>query len=133
MSTSLLSIACITGFVGDALLQIGVKNLHLGETTGWGLKTYFAQHGAAESTFIAGGMMSIFYVFVINTMPVTYLNLAICGILLDLFFRETMLFASLKGYYQYFNYFWSAVWGIIPMIMPLLIYDMFRKTLSQIV
>jgi len=129
MSLALVSIACLTGFIGDALLQIGSKNLHLGGTTGWGLKSYFAQHGAAESTFIAGGMMSIFYVFVMNTMHVTYLNLAICGIILDLIFRKTMLFASLKGYYQYFNYFWSAVWGIIPMIMPLLIYDIIRKML----
>jgi hypothetical protein len=59
----------------------------------------------------------------------TIIKLAIYGIILDLIFRKTMLFSSLKGYYQYFNYFWSAVWGAIPMIIPLLIYDIIKKML----
>lgn len=123
---SLLAIACITGFIGDMLLQIGVKQLHLGGPTGWGLKGYFSQHGSAESTFIAGGMMTIFYVL-LGSLPKTYTGLAIYGVILDFIFRKTMLFASLKEYYEYFNYFWSAVWGAIPMIIPLLIYDIIQK------
>ena len=123
---SLLAIACITGFIGDMLLQIGVKQFHLGGPTGWGLKRYFSLHGSAESTFIAGGMMTIFYVL-LGSLPKTYAVLAIYGVILDFIFRKTMLFASLKEYYEYFNYFWSAVWGAIPMIIPLLIYDIIQK------
>lgn len=118
----LIGIACATGIVGDSLLQLGVAN-GLGGPTGWGLKDYFKQHGRAESIFIAGGMMVIFFLILIcMRLPITFIVLAIYGVLLDLLFRETMIFKSLKGYYEYFNYFWSAVWGAIPMMMPLLIY-----------
>ncbi len=123
MST-IISIACITGFVGDASLQLLNKYLHFGGPTGWGLKGYFNQHGSVESTFIAGGMMTLFYVIYIYlfNVPLSYINLAIYGVVLDFIFRKTMLFPSLKGYYKYFNYFWSAVWGAIPMIIPLFIF-----------
>jgi len=119
---NIISIACLVGFIGDMLLQFGSKYLHLGGKTGWGLKEYFALHGSAESTFIAGGMMTLFYVlYDLVRLPMNYTYLAIYGILLDLFFRKTMLFASLKGYYEYFNYFWSAIWGAIPMVLPLFV------------
>ena len=116
----MIEIACITGFVGDALLQIGVKQ-GLGGPTGWGLKPYFKQHGSAESLFIAGGMMSLFYVIFSLFAKYTYLNLAIYGIVLDFIFRKTMIFSSLEGYYQSLNYFWSAFWGAVPMMLPLMI------------
>lgn len=119
---TLLEIACLTGFIGDILLQIGCKYLHFGGPSGWGLKEYFKQHGSAESTFIAGGMMTLFYILM-GSIPKTYPNLAVFGILLDLFFRKTMIFQSLKGYYEYFNYFWSGFWMAIPMMIPLLIYN----------
>ena len=117
----LISIACITGFVGDAGLQLLTKSM--GGPSGWGLKPYFQQHGAAESLFIAGGMMTIFYViylYVLGLTPNLY-YLAIYGIILDYIFRKTMLFPSLQGYYNNLNYFWSAFWGAIPMILPLVI------------
>ena len=121
----LIGIACAIGIVGDSLLQLGVAN-GLGGPTGWGLKDYFKQHGRAESIFIAGGMMVIFFLILIctpwPTRPITFIVLAIYGVLLDLLFREAMIFKSLRGYYEYFNYFWSAVWGAIPLMMPLLIY-----------
>ena len=132
MSQSLISIACLTGFIGDILLQIGVKYFHFGGPTGWGLKSYFEQHGATESTFIAGGMMSLFYVIFLQFFPLSYLNLAIYGIIVDLFFRKTMFFPSLKGYYEYFNYFWSAVWIVIPMFIPLLIFQLLMSKISFI-
>jgi hypothetical protein len=115
---NLVEIACLTGFIGDFTLQTGVK-MGLGGPTGWGLKEYFALHGAAESVFVAGGMMSLFYtLFLMSGLPVNYRNLALYGVFLDLVFRKLMIFASLKGYYEYFNYFWSAVWGIIPLCLP---------------
>lgn len=118
---NLIEAACLTGFAGDFLLQTGVK-MGLGGPTGWGLKDYFALHGSAECLFIAGGMMSLFYtLFILARIPVTYINLAIYGILLDFLFRKLMIFTSLKEYYEFFNYFWSAVWGAIPLCLPLLI------------
>ena len=120
----LIVISCIAGFVGDALLQFGSNVLKLGGQTGWGLKSYFAQHGSSESVFIAGGMMTVFYIIYLYflSFPINYVYLAIYGIILDFIFRKTEIFPSLRGYYGYFNYFWSAVWGAIPLILPLLIH-----------
>ena len=118
---NLVTLACLTGFTGDFLLQTGVK-MGLGGPTGWGLREYFALHGSAESLFIAGGMMSLFYaLFLLSGARLTYRNLALYGIFLDLIFRKLMIFKSLEGYYAYFNYFWSAVWGAIPLCLPFLI------------
>jgi len=127
----LISAACLTGFFGDLLLQIGCKRLHLGGPTGWGLKPYFEQHGAGESLFIATGMMTLFYVIYFYAgylffLPFSYTYLAIYGVILDLIFRKFMVFSSLKGYYQYFNYFWSAFWMGVPMMMPLAIFQFFN-------
>jgi len=124
---NIVLIACIVGFVGDASLQLG-SHFGLGGPTGWGLNDYFKQHRSAESLFIAGGMMSIFYVLLIlSKLPINFLTLAIYGVLLDLIFRKFMVFGSLKGYYNYFNYFWSAVWAIIPMWIPFAIYKLFNR------
>ena len=112
----LISIACFVGFIGDFLLQILAKKYD------WGLKDYFKQHGSIESLFIAGGMMSLFYIiYILLKLPLNYKYLAIYGIVLDFLFRKFMIFPSLKGYYSHLNYFWSAVWGAIPLMLPLLI------------
>jgi hypothetical protein len=118
----LFIIACLTGFFGDSMLQYGVKN-GMGGPTGWGLKDYFKQHGSGESLFIAAGMMTLFYsIFILLKIPLTYVNLAIYGVIIDLLFRKLMIFKSLKGYYSYFSYFGSALWIIIPMFIPFFIY-----------
>ena len=125
----LLGLACASGFFGDALLQT-LTHASLGGPTGWGLNQYFEQHGRAESMFVAAGMMTVFYaiyLFILR-LPVKWYYLAIYGVILDLIFRKTMLFPSLKGYYNHLNYFWSAVWGIIPMLLPLLLYQLVKKT-----
>ena len=116
-----ISIACFTGFIGDAMLQALTKFWGMGGKTGWGLIEYFRLHGAAESMFIASGMMTLFYVLylVVFGFPAKWYYLGIYGIIIDLIFRKTMLFSSLTGYYQQLNYFWSGFWGAIPMIMPL--------------
>jgi len=120
---NLVSIAALVGFFGDVLLQILVK-YNVGN---WGLKDYFKQHGSAESMFIATGMMALFYVIYLFTgLPVTIPYLAVYGVVLDLIFRLTRIFPSLDGYYKSLNYFESALWGIIPMILPLLIYQRFQ-------
>ena len=124
MKIDLISTACLVGFGGDFLLQTGSK-MGLGGPTGWGLKEYFAQHGSIEALFIAGGMMSLFYALYVNTgLPLNYQSLALYGIILDFVFRKLMIFPSLEGYYEYFNYFWSAVWGAIPLILPFFIYNL---------
>lgn len=120
MDGKLLAMACLTGFFGDAALQILTKRFNLGGPTGWGLKPYFAQHGTAESLFIAAGMLTLFYVIYLAVLPVNWVYLAVYGVVLDIFFRKTMLFPSLTGYYAHLNYFWSAFWGAVPMLIPLL-------------
>jgi len=120
----LIAISIITGFIGDILLQI-LTNAGMGTTTGWGLNEYFTQHGKVESTFIAGGMVGLFYVlYAFTGLPFKIQYLAFYGIILDLIFRLTNLFPSLKGYYKHLNYFWSGVWGAIPMIIPILLYKL---------
>jgi hypothetical protein len=120
-----VSLACVTGFAGDALLQTGVK-LNMGGPTGWGLKDYFKQHGAVEALFIPGGMLTIFFVIYIYVLqlPLTYTNVAVYGIIIDLIFRKTRLFPSLDKYYEYFDYLGSAVWIAIPMMIPLFLLKM---------
>ena len=121
----LVSIACIVGFIGDALLQLFTKYFNMGGPTGWGLKEYFIQHGSTESLFVAGGMMSLFYVLYIHVLklPFSYQGLAVYGILLDLLFRKLEIFQSLSGYYSHLNYFESGLWGAIPMILPYFIFS----------
>jgi len=120
----LVAIATLVGFFGDALLQVLVCN-GLGGKTGWGLKSYFQQHGRAESMFTAAGMLAVFYTFyIVLKLPLKWYWLVLYGVLLDLFFRLTMVFQSLKGYYSALNYFWSAVWGAIPILLPLLIWKL---------
>lgn len=121
INLQLITISCLTGFIGDYILQILIN--FMGGKTGWGLRDYFKQHGSAESVFIAGGMMTLFYIIylILLGLPAIWYYLAIYGIILDLFFRETMIFSSLQGYYDHLNYFWSAFWGAVPMILPLVI------------
>jgi len=123
-----VSSAFIAGFVGDASLQIATKKLNMGGPTGWGLKEYFKQHGTTESLFIAGGMMTLFYIIYLDVLnlPLNYMYLAIYGVILDFIFRKFIIFPSLKGYYQHLNYFWSAFWGAVPMIIPLFVYLKFK-------
>ena len=123
MSAKLVTISCLTGFFGDASLQFMTKTLGLGGATGWGLKPYFALHGTGEALCVAAGMMSMFYIiylYLLKLPPVWY-YLALYGIVLDLLFRLFRLFTSLDGYYKSLNYFWSAFWGAVPMVLPLVI------------
>ena len=114
----LLVLACLVGFMGDAGLQFLVGNAGLDR----GLKGYFTQHGSAESMFTAAGMITLFYVIYMGlNLPLNLVGLAIYGVILDFIFRKTRLFPSLDGYYKSFNYFSSAIWGAIPMMLPLAI------------
>lgn len=124
----IISIACVTGFIGDASLQIATQKLNMGGPTGWGLKEYFKQHGKTEALFIAGGMMTLFYVIYLDVLnlPLNYMYLSIYGIILDYIFRKFVIFPSLDGYYKHLNYTESAIWGAIPMILPFFVYLKFR-------
>jgi len=122
----IVSAAGLTGFFGDALLQIGIK--YQGYNWG-GLRQYFAQHGSGESLCIASGIMTLFYIFYIYVLrlPLNYVYLAIYGIIVDYIFRKLIIFKSLDGYYKTLNYFWSAFWMAIPMMMPFFFYNMLKK------
>jgi len=139
---SLLAIVFLTGMVGDFLLQSLEGVSPNGEC--WGLKPYFLRHGSIESVCIAGGMMTFFYIIFISCFQSLFekseeniyriiIYLGIYGIILDLLFREFRIFPTLDGYYAYLNYFWSAFWGAIPMILPFLIWFFLRSdSLSKI-
>ena len=116
---NIITIATMTGFFGDLSLQFLSRY-----GTGWGLRPYFQQHGPAEALCIASGMMALFYILYVDVLklPPNIYYLALYGVILDLLFRKFRIFPSLDGYYRHLNYFWSAVWGIIPMIIPYLIY-----------
>jgi hypothetical protein len=120
----LLTITFFVGFIGDLILQIATRKGIINPF----LKDYFDLHGSAESMTIGGGMMVFFYiVYLYSGLPLNYLNLAIYGIILDFIFRKTMVYKTLTGYYDYLGYFWSAVWGAIPLILPYFIFKTFFK------
>ena len=141
LQEKLIASACITGFFGDAGLQLitsfmgprgmgtngiganGIGTNGIGGPSGWGLKPYFRQHGRGEALCIASGMMTLFYVFyvLVLRLPPTWYYLALYGIVLDFIFRKARLFTSLDGYYKALNYFWSAFWGAVPMVLPLVV------------
>jgi hypothetical protein len=123
MNEKIISIACLTGFFGDAILQVSTGKFGLGGASGWGLKSYFKQHGVGEALCVASGMMTLFYIIYIYILklPLLWYYIAIYGIVLDFIFRKARLFESLDGYYKALNYFWSAFWGAVPMLIPLLI------------
>jgi hypothetical protein len=113
----LLIAACAVGFMGDAMLQLGIKF-----GADWGLKDYFNQHGSLEALFIAGGMMVLFYaIYILLKLPLNYIAIAVYAVILDLLWRKFNIFPSLKGYYDYFNIFWSGLWEIIAMWLPLIL------------
>ena len=115
----LLFIAFLTGFFGDAGLQLITKTGLAGDK-GWGLKVYFDQHGTAEPLFTAGGMLTLFFgLYRLTGLKINYLNMFIYGILLDLAFRLFRIFPSLDGYYDYLNYFWSGLWQGLVMCLVL--------------
>jgi hypothetical protein len=118
---NILALALLTGFFGDLLLQIATKQFGMGGPSGWGLGPYFRKHGTNEAMCVATGMMGMFYVVYLYVLklPLRYDYLALYGVALDLLFRQANLFPSLSGYYAHLNYFWSAVWGAIPMVIPL--------------
>jgi len=121
----LVSTSFLVGFFGDLTLQI--ISPRFGGPTGWGLTPYFKQHGKAESLFIAGGMMALFYIIYLYVfrLPPNFVYLAIYGVVLDLLFRWFRIFPSLDGYYGYLNYFWSTFWEAFSMVLPFLIAKIF--------
>jgi hypothetical protein len=129
----IIALALLTGFFGDLVLQLLTKSTLfrslLGGPTGWGLVPYFKQHGSNEAMYVAAGMLGIFYVVYLYVLrlPLRYDYLALYGVALDLLFRQANLFPSLSGYYAHLNYFWSAVWGAIPMVIPYFLLRCLKK------
>ena len=103
------------------MLQFSLPRIGKDET--WGLRSYFQQHGVGEALCIATGMMTLFYIlyFMVFHLPPDWRYLAVYGVILDWIFRQTMVFPSLKEYYAHLSYFESALWGAIPMVLPLLV------------
>ena len=114
--------ATLTGFFGDASLQL-LTSKGLGGPTGWGLNSYFSQHGRIESLFIGAGMMAVFFVIYIYILklPLKPTYLAVYGMLIDIVFRKFRIFPSLDGYYKNQSYFDTMiVGGSLPTIIVFL-------------
>ena len=113
-----LTLYFFTGFFGDMALQL--INKFRGNIAG--LDKYFKLHGSIESLFIAGGMLWLFaFIYDKSKLPFTYQYLFMYGGLLDILFRQLMIFPSLDTYYAALTPEISFIWGGIPMIAPLLI------------
>lgn len=125
-AASLVIFALATGAIGDLLLQVLVNKAGMGGPTGWGLKPYFRQHGSGEAICTAAGMLGLFYaLYILLKLPLKWWAIALYSIVLDLVFRKFRLFQSLDGYYAHLNYFWSAIWAIIPMLIPFFLWQRF--------
>ena len=117
---NLICIAFFVGFIGDLLLQV-IDNKN------FGLRGYFKQHGSVESLFIAGGMLTLFYIIYLKlNIPLKWEYLVVYGVILDFLFRKFVIFPSLDGYYNALNYFESGLWGAIPILLPYIIYTYFN-------
>lgn len=104
----------ITGFVGDLLLQ-GISKQR-GNIAG--LRDYFQLHGSLESGFIAGGLMYFHgYLIEMSGYELSFINLGIYGILMDILYRDLNLMQSLDGYYKSMDRINSGIWGVIPFLM----------------
>jgi hypothetical protein len=125
----LIVIALITGFIGDAIWQI-IAKMNIGAESGtWGLQYYFQRQGSAEALFTAAGMLGIFYtLYAFTGLPFKVQWLTIYGIILDILFRYTNLFPSLKMFYEELSIPSTIIMGsVIPLILPLFIYKFFNK------
>jgi hypothetical protein len=122
----IVSLAFLTGFVGDAVLQIAVNKLGFD----MGLRDYFVQHGRVEALFIGGAIVVlpyIIYIYLLN-LPLTYTNLFMYGIVVDFIFRYTRFFPSLNEYYDKLSIpETTLIGGAIPAILPLFIYKNFAR------
>lgn len=109
------TVAFFVGALGDGFLQLFNKTIFPDIA---GLDGYFKKHGSLEAMTIAGGMM-FFFAIVYKTfkLPNIIWVVALYGIVWDLIFRLGRLYPSLDGYYKKMNYFHSALWGAIPMLM----------------
>jgi hypothetical protein len=120
----LISVAFLTGFVGDAITQFSINNLGFD----MGLKNYFKKQGRVEALFIGGAIVALAYILYIHVLnlPLTYTNLFIYGIVLDFIFRYTRFFPSLNEYYDKLSIPQTAIiGGSIPAMLPLFIYKNF--------
>ena len=117
---NLESVAFLVGFFGDIFLQI------LCNTTSfdYGLREYFKQHGSPESPFIAGGMMVLFYIiYGFTNLPLKWQYIAVYGVILDILFRQFMIFPSLHGYYAALTPFWTCLWEAVSMVLVILFFN----------
>jgi hypothetical protein len=125
----LITVALITGFIGDAIWQI-IANMNIGAETGtWGLQYYFERQGSAEALFTAAGMLGIFYIlYAFTGLPFKVQWITIYAVILDLIFRYTNLFPSLKMFYKELSIPSTIIMGsVIPLLLPLFVYKFFNR------
>lgn len=131
-NNNLILIATLVGFFGDVLTQQLVYNESISGVDGWGLKSYFKQHGKIESLILGSGVMAFFYsLYALTGLPFKVQWLAIYGIILDFIFRYTRFFPSLDEYYSKVGIIGtSIVGGLFPLILPLFVYKIINPSVS---
>ena len=118
MDQQILTKAFFIGLLGDAILQLVVKQ----RGNFAGLRGYFEQHGIFESMCIAAGIMFLVtWIYLKTGLPLTYPYLFIYGGLLDVLWRQMNLMPSLKNtYYAALTPLQSFIWGGIPLLSIIL-------------
>jgi hypothetical protein len=119
----ILIFAALTGFFGDAFLQVLTAN---GQSPG--LVPYFRQHGSFEALFLASGLMTVFFIVYQLFFPVDYVYLILFGVGTDLLWRWGNLFPSLEGYYKYYSVFETCVYMAASMVLPVYLSTLIKKT-----
>ena len=77
-----------------------------------------------ESLFIAAGMMGVFgAVYALAGFSLAVFPLMVYGGVLDLLFRYTMVAGSLSGYYEAMPVWLSFLWGGIPFVLALTLFN----------
>lgn len=111
----MLTSSFIIGFFGDLGLQL-IAHVR-GDIVG--LSDYFKQHHSLESAFIAAGMMVGFtLLYQLSGLPVSWSNLFLYGVVLDVIFRNVNLMPSLTDtYYKHITPLNSMLWGGLPFVM----------------
>lgn len=122
-------IAIFVGFFGDLLVQAFVKLGGAG-SGGWGLKSYFQQHGMMASALIAAGILGVFYsIWTVFNLPLRWEFILIVALVLDLIWNYAHIMPSLNNYYKEPAIPRTILGVVIPFLLPLLIYAIFKGQL----
>lgn len=114
-------VAVLVGFFGDLSIQAFVKLGGAG-SGGWGLKSYFREHGVVASALIAAGILGLFYsIWTMFNFPLHWWIILAVALILDLFWNYYHVMPSLDTYYKEPIIPRTILGVVIPFLLPLFI------------